>query len=156
VLKPKPGTGNSKAYRITSCEIIARVRYLVRQMSLEELDSKHKSQLEWGLPSGLPLGPTRGAALAQIKQCCPFPAGPAAMAASRALCAALLVLASACSAFAFSEDAPSDQRVLVLLDDLAIKSSHSLFFGSLAGEGAVRRQMPADSWAPRQRALRYR
>ncbi|GER50391.1 glycosyltransferase 48 kDa subunit-like protein [Striga asiatica] len=35
----------------------------------------------------------------------------------------------------FSEENPTDRRVLVLLDDLAIKSSHSIFFDSLRGRG---------------------
>lgn len=36
---------------------------------------------------------------------------------------------------AFSEERPTDRRVLVLLDDLAIKSSHSIFFKSLETRG---------------------
>ncbi|XP_042000537.1 dolichyl-diphosphooligosaccharide--protein glycosyltransferase 48 kDa subunit-like [Salvia splendens] len=36
---------------------------------------------------------------------------------------------------AFSEDRPTDRRVLVLLDDFAIKSSHSIFFKSLETRG---------------------
>ncbi|KAK9942408.1 hypothetical protein M0R45_008075 [Rubus argutus] len=35
----------------------------------------------------------------------------------------------------FSPDHPTDRRVLVLLDDLAIKSSHSLFFKTLQSRG---------------------
>ncbi|KAF1899073.1 hypothetical protein Lal_00019194 [Lupinus albus] len=35
----------------------------------------------------------------------------------------------------FSSDTPSDRRVLVLLDDFALKSSHSLFFNSLVSRG---------------------
>ncbi|CAA0807587.1 Dolichyl-diphosphooligosaccharide--protein glycosyltransferase 48 kDa subunit [Striga hermonthica] len=35
----------------------------------------------------------------------------------------------------FSEENPTDRRVLVLLDDLAIKSSHSVFFDSLGARG---------------------
>jgi len=35
----------------------------------------------------------------------------------------------------FSPDRPSDRRVLVLLDDFAVKSSHSLFFNSLKSRG---------------------
>lgn len=35
----------------------------------------------------------------------------------------------------FSPERPSDRRVLVLLDDFAIKSSHSLFFNSLKSRG---------------------
>ncbi|CAM6085013.1 unnamed protein product [Calypogeia fissa] len=35
----------------------------------------------------------------------------------------------------FSEDNPTDQRVLVLLDDLSLKASHSIFFKSLASRG---------------------
>ncbi|KAJ4716464.1 Dolichyl-diphosphooligosaccharide--protein glycosyltransferase 48 kDa subunit [Melia azedarach] len=36
---------------------------------------------------------------------------------------------------AFSPESPTDRRVLVLLDDFAIKSSHSLYFGSLKSRG---------------------
>nr|KYP66054.1 Dolichyl-diphosphooligosaccharide--protein glycosyltransferase 48 kDa subunit [Cajanus cajan] len=35
----------------------------------------------------------------------------------------------------FSPETPSDRRVLVLLDDFALKSSHSLFFNSLKSRG---------------------
>ncbi|KAK7264321.1 hypothetical protein RJT34_31928 [Clitoria ternatea] len=35
----------------------------------------------------------------------------------------------------FSPEKPSDRRVLVLLDDFAVKSSHSLFFNSLKSRG---------------------
>ncbi|XWS63041.1 hypothetical protein CRYUN_Cryun06bG0062800 [Craigia yunnanensis] len=35
----------------------------------------------------------------------------------------------------FSPDTPTDRRVLVLLDDVAIKSSHSLYFNSLKSRG---------------------
>ncbi|KAK4258685.1 hypothetical protein QN277_005108 [Acacia crassicarpa] len=35
----------------------------------------------------------------------------------------------------FSDDKPSDRHILVLLDDFAIKSSHSLFFKSLQSRG---------------------
>ncbi|XVE49386.1 hypothetical protein DITRI_Ditri01bG0079500 [Diplodiscus trichospermus] len=35
----------------------------------------------------------------------------------------------------FSPDSPTDRRVLVLLDDFAIKSSHSLYFNSLKSRG---------------------
>ncbi|XP_068660321.1 dolichyl-diphosphooligosaccharide--protein glycosyltransferase 48 kDa subunit-like isoform X2 [Aristolochia californica] len=35
----------------------------------------------------------------------------------------------------FSSENPSDQRILVLLEDFAIKSSHSLFFNSLKARG---------------------
>ncbi|KAB2603054.1 dolichyl-diphosphooligosaccharide--protein glycosyltransferase 48 kDa subunit-like [Pyrus ussuriensis x Pyrus communis] len=38
-------------------------------------------------------------------------------------------------AHSFSPDHPTDRRVLVLLDDLAVKSSHSLFFKSLQSRG---------------------
>lgn len=36
---------------------------------------------------------------------------------------------------AFSTENPTDRRVLVLLDDFAIKSSHSLYFNSLQSRG---------------------
>lgn len=35
----------------------------------------------------------------------------------------------------FSPESPTDRRVLILLDDFAVKSSHSLFFGSLKSRG---------------------
>ncbi|XP_050366703.1 dolichyl-diphosphooligosaccharide--protein glycosyltransferase 48 kDa subunit [Argentina anserina] len=38
-------------------------------------------------------------------------------------------------ALSFSPDHPTDRRVLVLLDDLAVKSSHSLFFNTLQSRG---------------------
>ncbi|KAK6128463.1 hypothetical protein DH2020_037795 [Rehmannia glutinosa] len=38
-------------------------------------------------------------------------------------------------AFSFSTDHPTDRRILVLLDDLSLKSSHSLFFSSLQSRG---------------------
>ncbi|KAI3462517.1 hypothetical protein Pfo_019180 [Paulownia fortunei] len=38
-------------------------------------------------------------------------------------------------AFSFSPDHPTDRRILVLLDDLSLKSSHSLFFSSLQSRG---------------------
>uniref|UniRef100_A0A0C9RWI6 Dolichyl-diphosphooligosaccharide--protein glycosyltransferase 48 kDa subunit n=1 Tax=Wollemia nobilis TaxID=56998 RepID=A0A0C9RWI6_9CONI len=50
------------------------------------------------------------------------------------LIAALLLLSPILS-LAFSPESPTDQRILVLLDDLAIKSSHSIFFKSLTDRG---------------------
>lgn len=47
--------------------------------------------------------------------------------------AAVPLLAVLCAAF--TEESPTDRRVLVLLDDLAIKSSHSIFFKSLETRG---------------------
>ncbi|KAL5562610.1 hypothetical protein UlMin_032357 [Ulmus minor] len=44
-----------------------------------------------------------------------------------------LILPFLCNSF--SPERPTDQRVLVLLDDLALKSSHSLFFNSLQSRG---------------------
>ncbi|KAL0462079.1 UNVERIFIED_CONTAM: Dolichyl-diphosphooligosaccharide--protein glycosyltransferase subunit [Sesamum latifolium] len=38
-------------------------------------------------------------------------------------------------AFSFSPDHPTARRILVLLDDLSLKSSHSLFFSSLQSRG---------------------
>ncbi|KAK4836391.1 hypothetical protein QYF36_022343 [Acer negundo] len=38
-------------------------------------------------------------------------------------------------AVSFSPESPTDRRVLVLLDDFAVKSSHSLFFDSLKSRG---------------------
>ncbi|XP_057814963.2 dolichyl-diphosphooligosaccharide--protein glycosyltransferase 48 kDa subunit [Cryptomeria japonica] len=46
-----------------------------------------------------------------------------------------LLLFSPMISLAFSPETPTDQRLLVLLDDLAIKSSHSLFFKSLTDRG---------------------
>ncbi|XP_010465067.1 PREDICTED: dolichyl-diphosphooligosaccharide--protein glycosyltransferase 48 kDa subunit isoform X1 [Camelina sativa] len=37
--------------------------------------------------------------------------------------------------FSFSVDNPTDRRVLVLLDDLSLKSSHSIFFNNLKSRG---------------------
>ncbi|KAJ0982660.1 hypothetical protein J5N97_010915 [Dioscorea zingiberensis] len=37
--------------------------------------------------------------------------------------------------FSFSEENPTDRRILVLVDDLAIRSSHSIFFKSLQSRG---------------------
>ncbi|OMO84252.1 Dolichyl-diphosphooligosaccharide--protein glycosyltransferase subunit WBP1 [Corchorus olitorius] len=37
--------------------------------------------------------------------------------------------------FSFNEGAPTDRRVLVLLDDYSLKSSHSIFFNSLKSRG---------------------
>ncbi|CAN6448027.1 unnamed protein product [Victoria cruziana] len=39
------------------------------------------------------------------------------------------------SVSSFSPDSPTDRRVLVLVDDFAIRSSHSLFFNSLSSRG---------------------
>uniref|UniRef100_A0A0D6QZT8 Dolichyl-diphosphooligosaccharide--protein glycosyltransferase 48 kDa subunit n=1 Tax=Araucaria cunninghamii TaxID=56994 RepID=A0A0D6QZT8_ARACU len=50
------------------------------------------------------------------------------------LIAALLMLSPILS-LAFSPENPTNQRILVLLDDLAIKSSHSIFFKSLTDRG---------------------
>eukprot|EP01018_Ginkgo_biloba_P031921 Gb_28463 [translate_table: standard] len=46
-----------------------------------------------------------------------------------------LLLALPLLSFSFSSQNPTDQRLLVLLDDLAIKSSHSIFFKSLTDRG---------------------
>ncbi|KAJ0011321.1 hypothetical protein Pint_34579 [Pistacia integerrima] len=51
------------------------------------------------------------------------------------LCLILLTALLPFISFAFSPEEPTDRRVLVLLDDFAIKSSHSLFFGSLKSRG---------------------
>ncbi|KAM2988976.1 hypothetical protein FF2_003006 [Malus domestica] len=48
---------------------------------------------------------------------------------------AFLTLTLPFLAHSFSPDHPTDRRVLVLLDDLAVKSSHSLFFKSLQSRG---------------------
>nr|CAD1834462.1 unnamed protein product [Ananas comosus var. bracteatus] len=47
--------------------------------------------------------------------------------------AMIAVLPLICSCF--SADSPTDRRVLVLVDDLALRSSHSLFFNSLQSRG---------------------
>ncbi|KAM0952014.1 putative dolichyl-diphosphooligosaccharide--protein glycotransferase [Dioscorea sansibarensis] len=49
------------------------------------------------------------------------------------LLALLLLLPLHC--FSFSEENPTDRRILVLVDDLAIRSSHSIFFKSLESRG---------------------
>ncbi|KAL8044840.1 hypothetical protein ABFX02_08G072500 [Erythranthe guttata] len=38
-------------------------------------------------------------------------------------------------AFSFSPDQPTDRKILVLLDDLSLKSSHSIFFTTLQSRG---------------------
>ncbi|KAL9158504.1 hypothetical protein ABFS82_08G073300 [Erythranthe guttata] len=38
-------------------------------------------------------------------------------------------------AFSFSPDQPTDRKILVLLDDLSLKSSHSIFFNTLQSRG---------------------
>lgn len=45
----------------------------------------------------------------------------------------LLLLPALC--FSFSDENPTDRRFLVLLDDLSLKSSHSIFFNSLKSRG---------------------
>ncbi|KAL5754732.1 hypothetical protein ACOSP7_022952 [Xanthoceras sorbifolium] len=50
-----------------------------------------------------------------------------------ALVAAVSLLPILC--FSFSPENPTDRRVLVLLDDLSLKSSHSIFFNSLKSRG---------------------
>ena len=47
----------------------------------------------------------------------------------------LCLLVNGC--FSFSEDSPTDQRVLVLVDDVSIRESHSVFLKSLTGIAAV-------------------
>ena len=47
----------------------------------------------------------------------------------------LLLLALAAAALAGAEEGPRGRRLLVLLDDLAVRSSHSAFFGSLQARG---------------------
>ncbi|KAL7101769.1 hypothetical protein ACP275_08G075400 [Erythranthe tilingii] len=39
------------------------------------------------------------------------------------------------TAFSFSPDQPTDRKILVLLDDLSLKSSHSIFFTTLQSRG---------------------
>lgn len=46
-----------------------------------------------------------------------------------------LVLLTTTHSLSFSLENPTDRRILVLLDDFAIKSSHSLFFSSLRSRG---------------------
>ncbi|KAJ8770696.1 hypothetical protein K2173_021343 [Erythroxylum novogranatense] len=52
---------------------------------------------------------------------------------SIALTIFLLLLPHLCRSF--SPESPSDRRVLVLLDDLSLKTSHSIFFNSLKSRG---------------------
>jgi oligosaccharyltransferase complex subunit beta len=49
------------------------------------------------------------------------------------LVAVIPFLSTLCTSF--SPENPSDRRILVLLDDLALQSSHSLFFDSLSSRG---------------------
>ncbi|CAH9105627.1 unnamed protein product [Cuscuta europaea] len=49
----------------------------------------------------------------------------------------LVVLWSPSLTRSFSPDNPTDRRILVVLDDASIKSSHSLFFSSLQSRGFV-------------------
>jgi oligosaccharyltransferase complex subunit beta len=56
------------------------------------------------------------------------------MAAPRHLAALVLLLALAVSASG-EDEGPRSRRLLVLLDDLAVRSSHSAFFGSLQARG---------------------
>ncbi|KAJ4829368.1 Dolichyl-diphosphooligosaccharide--protein glycosyltransferase 48 kDa subunit [Turnera subulata] len=46
-----------------------------------------------------------------------------------------LLLLLPIGSLSFSPESPTDRRVLVLLDDLSLKSSHSLFFASLQSRG---------------------
>lgn len=46
-----------------------------------------------------------------------------------------LLLLTTTHSLSFSPEKPSDRRILVLLDDFAIRSSHSLFFSSLQSRG---------------------
>ncbi|KAL5987671.1 Dolichyl-diphosphooligosaccharide--protein glycosyltransferase 48 kDa subunit [Asimina triloba] len=55
------------------------------------------------------------------------------MAAKTILSFLLFLLPILCTSF--SPETPTDRRLLVLLDDLAIKSSHSIFFNSLKSRG---------------------
>ncbi|GJN09914.1 hypothetical protein PR202_ga27968 [Eleusine coracana subsp. coracana] len=55
------------------------------------------------------------------------------MAASRHLAALLLVILAV--AVSGEDEGPRGRRLLVLLDDLAVRSSHSAFFGSLQARG---------------------
>lgn len=62
------------------------------------------------------------------------------MATLRPLVLLLLALAAAftladAEGAAASEEGPRGRRLLVLLDDLAVRSSHSAFFGSLQARG---------------------
>lgn len=56
------------------------------------------------------------------------------MAAPRHL-AALLLLLALTAAVSGEDEGPRGRRLLVLLDDLAVRSSHSAFFGSLQSRG---------------------
>lgn len=50
-------------------------------------------------------------------------------------CSFLLSLLLPLACEAFSSDNPTDRRLLILLDDLTVRSSHSLFFKSLESRG---------------------
>lgn len=47
----------------------------------------------------------------------------------------IVALLVSTQSFAFSPETPSNRRILVLIDDFAIKSSHSIFFNSLSSRG---------------------
>ncbi|CAM8888845.1 unnamed protein product [Rhodiola kirilowii] len=51
--------------------------------------------------------------------------------ASRVVVVVTSLSLSAISGSVFSTDNPTDRRILVLLDDFAIKSSHSMYYESL-------------------------
>uniref|UniRef100_A0A7N0T4N4 Dolichyl-diphosphooligosaccharide--protein glycosyltransferase 48 kDa subunit n=1 Tax=Kalanchoe fedtschenkoi TaxID=63787 RepID=A0A7N0T4N4_KALFE len=55
--------------------------------------------------------------------------------ASRLVFVVALIALSAISCTSFSTENPTDRRILVLLDDFAVKSSHSLYFKSLQSRG---------------------
>jgi hypothetical protein len=52
-----------------------------------------------------------------------------------ALALALALFLAAAAAEGSAEEGPRGRRLLVLLDDLAVRSSHSAFFGSLQARG---------------------
>jgi hypothetical protein len=57
------------------------------------------------------------------------------MATPRHLLLLALAAAALAAAAAAAEEGPRGRRLLVLLDDLAVRSSHSAFFGSLQARG---------------------
>ena len=116
----------------TSCQQCSKLVQAIRSQS----DGRDGSlPLHLGTYSLLPSG---GSSSPSLLGCAtPNPTKPreicAAMATPRRVL--LLLLALAAAALAGAEEGPRGRRLLVLLDDLAVRSSHSAFFGSLQARG---------------------
>ena len=115
----------------TSCQQCSKLVQAIRSQS----DGRDGSlPLHLGTYSLLPSG---GSSSPSLLGCAtPNPTKPreicAAMATPRRVLLLLLALAAAAAA---AEEGPRGRRLLVLLDDLAVRSSHSAFFGSLQARG---------------------